>query len=144
VLLGAAALDAAAVGVLQLPDAAQDLGPLAGLQSLLSFAGDREALCLACDMPFVSAPVLARLASEPLHASHVLAPRAASSDKWEPLFARYHSASVAPLLASALAQGERSFQGLFRRLTIRELNLNELERAQLRDWDTPEDVHARP
>jgi molybdopterin-guanine dinucleotide biosynthesis protein A len=49
---------------------------------------------------------------------------------------------VAPLLASALAEGERSFQGLFRRLTIRELIVNELERAQLRDWDTPEDMRG--
>jgi molybdenum cofactor guanylyltransferase len=153
VLLGAADLGAEAAVAVQLPDAAPDLGPLAGLQSLLEYAGDRSAICVACDMPHVSAPLLARLASEPLqveasapHAravdQHVLAPRDAASGKWDALFARYQSASVAPLLARAWAEGERSFQGLFKRLTIRELMLDELERAQLRDWDTPEDMRA--
>jgi molybdopterin-guanine dinucleotide biosynthesis protein A len=109
---------------------------------LIAFAGERDALCLACDMPYVSAALLSRLSVESGHGMHVLAPRDAATGKWQPFFARYHSASVAPWLASALAQGERSFQGLFRHLTIRELSLDEPERAQLRDWDTPEDMRA--
>ncbi|HET8933088.1 MAG TPA: NTP transferase domain-containing protein [Polyangiales bacterium] len=175
VLLGAADLGVESAGAPQLPDAAPDLGPLAGLQSLLRYADDRSALCVACDMPYVTAALLARLAAEPLlleasspHAAaksdaadasahsregdaaaqpgemraHVLAPRDAKSGRWDALFARYESASVAPLLAHAWAEGERSFQGLFRRLTPRELMLDELERLQLRDWDTPEDMRA--
>lgn len=147
VLLGAAELGAESAGALQLPDAAPDLGPLAGLQSLLAHAADRAALCIACDMPYVSAGLLARLATEPPRALpmavDVLAPRDAATGKWQPLFARYQSATVAPLLTRAWAEGERSFQGLFKRLTVRELILDELERAQLRDWDTPEDMRAR-
>jgi molybdopterin-guanine dinucleotide biosynthesis protein A len=216
VLLGAAELGADAAGALQLADAAPGVGPLAGLQSLLGYAGSRDALCLACDMPFVSADLLARLAgqqsvshagesglglglglkgahaivareakrsAEPQAArdaegsaepqlardakrsaepqvapdsegsadvtgsageAHVIAPRDHASGKWEPMFARYRSATVAPLLMQALAEGERSFQGLFTRLTVRELWLDAAERAQLRDWDTPEDMRTRP
>ena len=45
-------------------------------------------------------------------------------------------------LERALAEGERSFQGLFARLNVRELKLDASERAQLRDWDTLEDMRA--
>lgn len=165
VLLGAAELGDAVSGVAQLPDAA-DIGPLAALQSLLTYAGGRDALCLACDMPFVTSELLARLAGESSRAlpagvaphapdgersaggqrelADVLAPRDHASGKWESLFARYRSVTVAPLLEHALLEGERSFQGLFTRLTVAELLLDPRERAQLRDWDTPEDMRARP
>lgn len=142
VLLGAADLGAHAAGVPQLPDAAPQIGPLAALQSLLGYAGQRDALCLACDMPFVQRELLERLTRE--RDADVVAPRDIVTGKWEPMFARYRSATVAPLLARALAEGERSFQGLFRRLTVRELSLNARERAQLRDWDSPEDMRELP
>jgi len=141
VLLGAAELGADAEGVPQLPDFAPDVGPLAGLASLLRAAGDRPALCLACDMPFVTPALLGRLVHEQPDAP-VLAPRAAGTGKWEALFARYDAARVTPLLEEALAQGERSFQGLFRRLNVRELALSPQERTALHDWDTPEDMRA--
>lgn len=142
VLLGAADLGADAAGLPQLPDFAPEVGPLAGLASLLRHAGARPAVCLACDMPFVEATLLARLVREQPEAA-VLAPRAPVSGKWESLFARYDGPRVAPVLAEALQQGERSFQTLFRRLNVCELVLSATERAWLRDWDTPEDMRAR-
>ena len=174
VLLGAADIGAAVSGVPQLPDAAE-IGPLAALQSLLAYAGERDALCLACDMPFVTAELLAKLASEscarendcvvPSHVpqgtestcardgsasrvvsggvAQVVAARDQASGKWEAMFARYVSPAVAPLLERALADGERSFQELFTRLTVRELLLDPRERNQLRDWDTPEDMRTQ-
>jgi molybdopterin-guanine dinucleotide biosynthesis protein A len=135
----------------QLPDAA-DIGPLAALQSLLAYAGERDALCLACDMPYVSAGLLRRLAGEESglglgldekKTAEVVAARDAQTGKWEAMFARYRSAAVAPLLERALDEGERSFQGLFARLTVRELCLSPDERVQLRDWDTPEDMRTQ-
>ena len=139
VLLGAADLGDEALGITQLPDFAADVGPLAGLASLLEHAGARPALCLACDLPFVDAALLSRLATEQPGAM-VLAPRAPVSGKWESLFARYDSPRVAPVLQAALAQSERSFQGLFRRLNVSELVLSAPEHRALRDWDTPEDL----
>lgn len=144
VLLGAAELGAHAVGALQLPDASAGIGPLAGLQSLLTHAGERSAICLACDMPYVTTDLLSRFVNATARPTskqaQVLAPRDPVTGKWEPLFARYQSPTVAPVLATTLAEGERSFQGLFRRLTVAELPLDPSERAQLRDWDRPEDM----
>jgi molybdopterin-guanine dinucleotide biosynthesis protein A len=139
VLLGAAELGDAARGIVQLPDRAQDIGPLAGLASLLDYAADRPALCLACDMPYVSSALLARLMNEHPDAL-VLAPRDRASAKWQPLCARYASARVAPILAAAMAEGVRSFQALFGRITVTELLLTVAEHAELRDWDKPEDI----
>jgi molybdenum cofactor guanylyltransferase len=139
VLLGHAELGDEARGVSQLPDRAAGVGPLAGLASLLEYAGDRDALCLACDMPYVSSGLLARLLREHPDAV-VLAPRALASSKWQPLCARYASARVAPVLAEALSDGVRSFQALFGRLVVTELPLTAGEHAELRDWDKPEDI----
>ncbi|MET0385776.1 MAG: NTP transferase domain-containing protein [Polyangiales bacterium] len=139
VLLGRAELGDSARGVLQLPDALPDAGPLLGLRSLLTYAGGRSALCLACDMPYVTCSLLVRLRDEVPDAT-VLAPRDPASRKWEPLFARYASAQVEPVLRRALASGERSFQQLFTRLSVTELALDPDERALLRDWDSEADM----
>jgi molybdopterin-guanine dinucleotide biosynthesis protein A len=139
VLLGAAELGDDARGVVQLPDRAQGLGPLAGLASLLDYARDRPALCLACDMPYVSSALLLRLVNESPDAL-VLAPRDAASGKCQPLCARYASARVAPVLAAAMAEGVRSFQALFGRMTVSALPLTRAEHEELRDWDKPEDI----
>jgi len=141
VLLGQSALGPSAEGVLQLPDRASDIGPVAALESLLRHAGGRSALCLACDMPYVSEALLARLADAPVQpGEHVLAPRNADGRKWEAMFARYQCERVAPLLASAMADAERSFQRVFQRLSVTELAVDARERRQLRDWDTPADM----
>jgi molybdopterin-guanine dinucleotide biosynthesis protein A len=139
VLLGAAELGESGRGVPQLPDATQGEGPLWGLTSLLAYAAERQAVCLACDMPDITAELLARLATERPEAM-VLAPRDAESGKWQPLFARYDSPRVAPVLQQALAEGERSFQGLLSRLPVSVLPLTAAENAALADWDTPEDM----
>lgn len=141
VLLGAAALGESARGVPQLADATPECGPLSGLLSLLEYAADRTAVCLACDMPHLTAPLLSRLGLEQPEAS-VLAPRDPASGKWQALCARYRSAEVLPILRAAFGAGERSFQGLFRRLPVVELALDRSEYAQLRDWDTPEDLRS--
>jgi molybdopterin-guanine dinucleotide biosynthesis protein A len=139
VLLGTADLGASGQGVLQLPDAVPNQGPLVGLASLLAHAAERDALCLACDLPYVTAALLGRLAETP-SAAEVLAPRDSETGKWQSLFARFASPRVAPALQAALHQGERSFQRLFRRLQVDELPLTAAEYALLRDWDTPEDL----
>ena len=121
-----------------LADAPSGIGPLGGLMALLRWAGASPAIALACDMPMISAELLARLAAHPSRAQ-VLAARGASG-LWEPLCARYSSAEIAPELTRALDAGVRSFQALFARLVLEELTLSPMERAALVDWDTPEDV----
>lgn len=113
------------------------VGPLGGLSGLLTAAGDEPVIVLACDMPFVSPALLARLQTSAPEAS-VLASK--TDGRWDPLCARYDPKQVRPVLDRALASGVRSFQRLFTDLTVTELVLDASERAELADWDTPEDV----
>lgn len=139
VLVGEAALGDAAEGVAQISDSERGAGPLAGLAALLEHAGSRQVIAVGGDMPYLSGELVRRLwQDEP--AAQVHAPRDAETGKWQPLFARYDAATVRLVLTHTLQSGERSFQQLFRRLTVHELLLSDDEALTLRDWDTPEDM----
>ena len=142
VLIGRAELGEVARGIPQLPDATPGIGPLGGLAALLDHAGDCPAIALACDMPYLSSELLARLARAPAGDAQVLAARDPASGKWQPLFARYEGCGMSPQLKAVLAAGASSFQALFQSLRATELALSPDEHAQLRDWDTPEDMRA--
>jgi molybdopterin-guanine dinucleotide biosynthesis protein A len=119
-------------------DSAAGIGPLGGLLGLLRSAGDAPVLALACDMPYVTQALLARLAeAEPR--GDVLATRG-ENGLWQPLCARYEGERVRAPLERAIAAGVRSFQRLFAQLQLDELPLSPEERAALVDWDRPEDV----
>ncbi len=119
-------------------DAPAGVGPLGGLSGVLAAAGAARVIAVACDMPYVTSGLLQRLqTSEP--AAAVLASKNADG-RWDPLCARYDPPLVTPLLTQALQAGVRSFQGLFATLAPTELTLSAEERAQLVDWDTPQDM----
>jgi molybdopterin-guanine dinucleotide biosynthesis protein A len=139
ILVGSAELGELGASLPRISDREPRVGPLSGLASLLERAGSRRCIVVACDMPRVSAALLARLQHESPDAA-VLAPRDVATGKWEPLCARYDPTVVAPVLASAIKAGARSFQELFRELSVVELALSESERDDLQDWDTPEDI----
>lgn len=120
-------------------DDPEGVGPLGGLSGLLKYAESGRTIALACDLPRLSQGLLARLANEPC--ADVLAPLS-ETGKWEPLCAAYDAARVRPHLATAIARGVRSFQKLFRTLTVSELRLNRDEQRELRDWDRPEDLQG--
>ena len=169
VLVGAAPAYAG-LGLEMIGDDPPGLGPLGGLRALLRAAAGAPVLALACDLPFVSRALLARLASPGAHETddpdRIHPPRlpdanaaeqsgrqrwpadapidvlaARRQERWEPLCARYH-ASVLPVLDAALAEGERSFQGLLRRLRVGELRLSPEQEHELTDWDAPGDIPA--
>jgi molybdopterin-guanine dinucleotide biosynthesis protein A len=123
----------------RIPDREPRVGPLSGLASFLDHAGREPCIAVACDMPFVSTALLRRLELEGPDAA-ILAPRDPATGKWEPLCARYCPQRVAPILTRVIAAGARSFQDLFRNLSVVELALSDLERRELRDWDTPDDI----
>lgn len=126
----------ASSGLPVLPDAAVGAGPLGGVVSLLRYAGEGDALAVACDMPFVSAALVRRLLSAPPAAA-----RAARRDgRWEPFFARYDARRALPIAARHVERGVRSLQALLDALACDELALSDDEARELRDWDTPEDV----
>ncbi|HKU44276.1 MAG TPA: molybdenum cofactor guanylyltransferase [Polyangiales bacterium] len=139
ILIGSAKLGEAAEGIPQYADTEPLVGPLSGFATLLAHTHDASCIALAGDMPYISQALLQRLATES-PAAAVLAPRDPLTGKWHPLFARYQSAVVRPALASALANGARSFQALFRTLSVVELAVSAAELETLHDWDRPEDM----
>jgi molybdopterin-guanine dinucleotide biosynthesis protein A len=125
----------ASLGLPTVEDDPPGIGPLGGLIGLLVHAGSRPALALACDMPFIEAPLVAQLLAAP--PAPAVAPRQAT--RWEPLFARYAPESVLPAARERASRGERSLQGLLDTVRAQELPLTEDDWRQLRDWDTPSD-----
>ena len=71
--------------------------PLAGILEALERAGGRAVIVCACDMPFVTAELVAHLAGQPATA----VPEAGG--RLHPLLARYDSAA-ADVLSAALAE----------------------------------------
>ena len=112
------------------------IGPLGGLVALLARAGEGTVIAVACDMPFVSAALLAKLASFVSQAP-AIAPR--HHDVWEPLFARYHAPRARALARKHALAGEKSLQRLLDALGAEPLPLGPHELDELRDWDRPED-----
>jgi molybdopterin-guanine dinucleotide biosynthesis protein A len=118
-------------------DAEDEAGPLAGLVALLEHAGTGPVLALACDMPYLTAALVRRVASHSPDAA-ALAPR--RDGRWEPLFARYDAARVRPFARGRLARRELSLQGLLDEVGAEELPLQPAEVELLCDWDSPSDI----
>lgn len=139
ILVGMAPLEALELSLPAIPDQQPSVGPLSGLAALLDYAPAQVCIAVACDMPRISTALLNRLIYESPGAP-VLAPRDYSTGKWDPLFARYEPSVVQPVLTRALAAGARSFQALFRELSVTQLALSDAERGEIVDWDTPADI----
>ena len=90
-------------------------------------------------MPYVTSDVLSELLAAP-RAAPILAPRRSDDGPWEPLLARYEAVPVLEVLDTALRQGCRSFQDLFRRVAVEPIPLTAPIEQALQDWDTPADV----
>jgi molybdopterin-guanine dinucleotide biosynthesis protein A len=139
------------------------IGPLGGLMALLSLAlgagsatsalgagtagsapgaakEERNAvIALSCDLPKVTAPLLAELAS---YAPEAAAVAPFADALYQPFFARYDPAQALAAARAAHASGERSLQSVFRRLAARVVvfPLSAAAREALIDWDEPTDV----
>ncbi|HMJ14147.1 MAG TPA: molybdenum cofactor guanylyltransferase [Polyangiaceae bacterium] len=124
-----------------LADEPAGVGPLGGLMALLSHAergGFERVLAVACDLPYVSGPILERLIE---HAPEAMAVAPHYGGQWQTLCARYATASSVHA-RRALSRGEHSLQGLLADLGSGacKLPLTPQEQALLRDWDSPDDI----
>jgi molybdopterin-guanine dinucleotide biosynthesis protein A len=125
------------LGLETIGDEPRGIGPIGGLAALLERAGHGHALALACDMPFVSGALVARLLSAP--GAPVVAPK---RGLWEPLCARYDAERLLPIVRRRIAAGRHSLQRLLEEAGAVELPLEPGDAGALHDWDTPEDLHG--
>ena len=88
-------------------------------------------------MPYVSHGLVARLLHAPV-GSPIVAPR--QDGRWQPLFARYDAVRVVDVAVARSRSIDHSLQRLLDVVGAEELPLQPAEAAQLRDWDSPEDV----
>lgn len=119
-----------------LVDEGTNAGPLGGLAALLAHAGERGVVTVAGDMPFVTGPMIAKLATATPRT--VIAAR--RDHRWEPFFARWNAAACLPVVRARIAEGKLALQGALAALGVEELMLTDDEKKNLGDWDTPEDV----
>lgn len=111
------------------PDVRPGTGVLGGILTAVTWAADAghdAALVLACDMPFVAAPLLRRLAASAAPGSVSIAasdgPRGV-----EPLCAVY-GVDCAGSIAGALDRGERAVISFFDDVDVRRLPLEDVRR----------------
>jgi molybdopterin-guanine dinucleotide biosynthesis protein A len=116
----------AATGVPVIPDLEPEAGALGALHTAVHAAGTDRTLVIACDMPFVSQPLLAYLI-EAGRTADIAIPRTARG--YEPLCATYSRRSAGEL--RRLVEEKRfklSEVALIPGLAIREIGPDELER----------------
>lgn len=90
-----------ASGVRVIADVVPGAGPLGGLYTALVSASTPQVLVLACDMPYVSVPLLTMLAERGRDVDAVV-PHVA--DGWHPLCASY-ATRIAPVLRDSIDRG---------------------------------------
>ena len=112
------------------PDLTPGMGAVGGVHTALRWAqesGLPGALCVACDMPFLSAHLLRRLCELAVTEADVdiVAPESNGPQSIEPLCAVY-SVSSLPEIERRIASGERALFGLLQSMHTRRLPLAEV------------------
>ncbi len=129
--------------VREVPDRLPDRGPLGGLDAALAAAAGDPVLVVACDMPFLSAPLLRRLVALAEGVDGAV-PR--TDRGYHPLCAAYARACLA-VVARHLAEDRLKLTGLVDDLNVRTLDGDALAafgdpRRLLANLNTPEDFHV--
>ncbi len=107
----------------QVADIVPGCGPLSGLHAALTAARRDATLLVACDMPFVTAPLFRHLLSLSGGAD-IVVPR--TERGYHPLCAVYSRACLEPA-ARRLAQGNFRLSGLFDEMRVRVVTADALE-----------------
>ncbi len=108
-----------------IPDLIAGAGTLGGLYTAV-VAGPAPVVCVAWDMPFISAPLLRRLA-EGLETVDVFLPASDSRRGVEPLCGAYGPACAAPMRA-AIARGDLRAIGFHDAVRVGVLSLDQVAR----------------
>lgn len=122
-----------------LPDSEPGAGPLAGLCSLLEYAGERWTLLLACDMPLLEPVLLERLHAAVRPEYDAVAFRCTDRPStWHACCALYHP-RLLPAAILELRQGSRSMQSLLAVARVIGLDAAPQEQRMLMNLNTPQD-----
>lgn len=112
-------------GVPVVPDRWAETGTLGGIATALAVAAHEHCLVVACDLPFLSVPLLRRLAAEPRDYD-VLVPRLPGESRqgaglvFQTLHAIYGRRCL-PAIARRLAADQRQVIGFFPEVRVREI-----------------------
>src|SRR5207249_9990014 len=139
-LVGGAPADGEA-GLRTVPDRVSDCGPLGGLDAALAASRDDRLVLVACDMPFVTAPFLARLLALTRDAD-VVVPR--TERGYHPLCAAYTRACQ-PAVTRRLAERRLKMLELLEDLKVHVVEQEDLARfggeRVLANLNTPDELH---
>jgi molybdenum cofactor guanylyltransferase len=105
-----------------MPDAIAGAGPLAGLVAGFAAAQHPDILALACDLPYLSAPLLRWMTTLPRRWDALVPylPDGNGKTGWEPLHAIYTYACLTPMRA-ALDRGDRQMTVFFPAIHVQPL-----------------------
>jgi molybdopterin-guanine dinucleotide biosynthesis protein A len=107
------------------PDRLPEAGALGGIYTALVEAETSQVLVLACDLPFVTGPLLARLAGEAGEPYDAVVPR--TRDGRQPLCAVY-ARGIAETVRREIESGHLKVQDLLEAIRLRELGPRDLAR----------------
>ncbi|HJQ31133.1 MAG TPA: molybdenum cofactor guanylyltransferase [Pyrinomonadaceae bacterium] len=112
-------------GLAVVRDVYENLGALGGLHAALAACGARWAAVVSCDLPFVTAELLARLASFRGEDCDAVAPLQ-EDGRPQPLCALYAAAACRAVAEELIREGERRPRALLKRVRTRWVAFEEL------------------
>ena len=125
----------ASFGARVVPDLHPQIGALGGIQAAITRAAHEHCLVVACDMPFLSLPLLRRMVSEPRNYD-VLVPLVPGESRqrgdglvFQTLHAIY-SKQCLPFIEKRIAEGNKQVVGFFEDVRVRTIDVAEIVR-----WD---------
>jgi molybdopterin-guanine dinucleotide biosynthesis protein A len=105
------------------PDRLPNAGALGGIYTALCEAAGSHVLVVACDLPFLTAPLLARLIALADDACDVVVPR--TTDGYQPLCAVY-ARRLVERVRRQVESGHLKVRDLFEEIRVRELGPDEI------------------
>jgi molybdenum cofactor guanylyltransferase len=113
--------------LLNIPDLQYKWGPLGGIQAALRAGRTKFCVVVACDLPFVTTELFARLLSfrEASEACDAIVPRQ-EDGRPQPLCAVYQREPCLPATENAIADNQHSPRALLDRVRTRYIPFNEL------------------
>lgn len=145
-----------------LEDVHPGIGPMAGLEAMLLARPGQSCILLACDMPYLCAALLRRLAEaegdfdaavcrterrvDIAHLEEQRAERRAgpacdptAGAQWHPCCALYRPSAM-PAVQAAIAARRHGMISLLDRLRVRPMDLAGAEAMWATNWNTPQDI----